>query len=440
MIELYGPQKEAVTKMVTTLTESNIALNCSSTGTGKTLMALEAAKELGLLPLICCPLSATATWARWGNELNIPVLDIINLEKLRTGRTPYVSLNGSAKKGQFIWNLDRTKHMTIVDEAHKGPTGIKSITGKLLAMLRPQGIKTLLLTATPPATPLGMKALGYLCRLHGYNTADYFRWCRQHACTDSPWHRGLIFGVGTPKAKRAMEQINQALRPILTKVSVEDIASHFQNNLVEPWLISLSNDETGRVQAIYDEMEDEIKKSTHSNPLVIQLRARQCSELLKLPAIHDAVLDSIEEGYNVFVALGFKASVEQLSVSLGKAGVAVVRITGDLGQAERDSAVTLFNSGLSRVLVGTISAGGVSISLHHTEPDQRPRTSIISPSYSASEFLQALGRIHRAGALSPVVQRIPLVAGSIEQKIARRIEAKLSALSTLTDTDMGKIA
>ena len=439
MIELYEPQSQAVSHMETALQEFNVTLNTSNTGTGKTLMALTAAQRLGLKPLIVAPLAAHATWRQWSQTLSVSVLDIINLERLRTGKTKYVSLNGSAKRGQFKWNLDRTKHLVIIDEAHRGLTGHTSQAGRMCAMLRPQGIKTLLLTATPPATPLGLRSIGSLCRLHSYSTSDFFNWCRRHGATNSPWHRGLIFDVGTPKAQRAMEQINQALRPILTKVSVEDIASHFQNNLVEPWLISLSDDETGRVQAIYDEMADEIKKSTHSNPLTVQLRARQCSELLKLPAIHDAVLDSVEEGYNVCVALGFKESVEQLSVSLGKAGAAVVRITGDLGQAERDSAVTLFNSGLSRVLVGTIDAAGISISLHHTEPDQFPRTSIISPTYSADKFNQTLGRINRSDGLSPTVQRIALAAGTIEEKIARRIEAKLSALKTLTDTDMGKL-
>ena len=434
MIELYEPQKKAVEKQIEALTNYNAALCTANTGTGKTLMALETAKAMGLVPLICCPIAASATFRRWSDELSIPVLDIINIEKLRTGKTPYVSLSGSAKKGQFTWNLDRTKHLVIIDEAHRSITGSTSISGRMCCMLRPQGIKTLLLTATPPATPLGLRNIGYLCRLHQYSTSDFFNWCRRHGAVPSPFHRGLIFDVGTPKAKRAMEQINQALQPVLTKVTVEDLKDNFGENIVQTLYVNLSEDDTGRVQAIYDELSEELKKKNHDNPLVSQLRARQKTELLKIPALFDAVVDLLDEEYSVFVCLCFKESVRQLAEMLR--GHAVNMITGDLGEAERTSAVALFQADMTRVLIATAEAGGASISLHNDREGQRKRTSLIVPHASASVFQQVLGRIYRAGGLTPALQRIVIAANTPEVKIAKRLEAKINLINTLTDQDL----
>ena len=52
-------------------------------------------------------------------------------------------------------------------------------------------------------------------------------------------------------------------------------------------------------------------------------------------------------------------------------------------------------------------AGGTGLSLHDVN-GEHPRVSLISPSFSAIDLKQALGRIHRAGAKSPAVQKLSL--------------------------------
>ena len=87
-------------------------------------------------------------------------------------------------------------------------------------------------------------------------------------------------------------------------------------------------------------------------------------------------------------------------------------------------------------MVGMSSACGVALSLHD-ERHERPRVSLINPSYSASELLQALGRIRRVGG-TRAVQKIVLAAGSVEENVARAVNGKVDNIGALTDADLSR--
>lgn len=438
MIQLYEPQQKAVEKLARVLQEGNIAGNWSKTGTGKTLMSLELARNLKLTPLIVAPLAAHATWHRWSKELDVPVLDVINCEKLRTGKTPWVAVNGKSTKATFRWTLDPDKHMVIWDELHKGLSGAKTITGKMAAMLRPQGIKTLMASATPFNSPLNARALGYLFRLHNWNTGSFFRWCREHGCKASPFHSGLEFPVHSAHAQVELRKINQRIRNRCVTLTPDDLGNYFPEGcIIEPYLIQLRDRDEKEVKKIYDEMESALKEKEHSNPMITMLRARQRCELYKVPALAEMVMDLIEEGYNIFVSFNFCDTVSRFVEELSNVHNLhkVVQLTGSMKNIDRENSVNLFNADMARVMVAS-PAGGESISLHQSDDGMNPRTSLISPGYSASQLIQALGRIKRAGMVSPVVQRIVLCANTIEERVARKLEAKTNAIETLVDSDL----
>jgi hypothetical protein len=86
------------------------------------------------------------------------------------------------------------------------------------------------------------------------------------------------------------------------------------------------------------------------------------------------------------------------------------------------------------------AAGGTGLSLHD-DKKERPRASLITPGVSASEFRQALGRIHRVGG-TPVVQTIVLASGTIEERVYEAIQRKTTGIDSvngvnlLTDSDL----
>jgi SNF2 family DNA or RNA helicase len=57
--------------------------------------------------------------------------------------------------------------------------------------------------------------------------------------------------------------------------------------------------------------------------------------------------------------------------------------------------------------------------------------SLISPTFNVKDYIQTLGRIHRVGAKSPVVQRVLVASKTIEEKIVDKLEKKRLALDTL---------
>ena len=442
MVTLYPPQKQAVEKLAAALRRYPAALNASATGTGKTVMGLALSSELGRVPLVVAPLAAHATWAYWSREMGIGAASVVNPESLRTGKTPWVAVKVEGKQRSYRWNLldgrdGRPGHLVLWDEMHRGLMGIDTQIGRMAATLVPQKIPLLLMSATPFASPLNMRSSGYALGLHGYSLNSFYDFCRRHGCRASHFHRGLEFNAESRLAKEHLRRINEFLQDRMVRLTVKDLGEFFGENVVEPTLVKLEERDRAEIEATYAEMDAEVKKRKHANPLVEMLRARQRAELLSVPAVADMVEDSVNEGSSVFVAQSFKDSVFNLAAALDARNVESVIVTGDVHPDQRAAAVDAFQADRARVLIGTIGAGGMSISLHRTRPEQRPRTSIIRPTYKADELIQATGRIYRAGMMiETVVQRIVLCAGTVEEQVYRRLMAKCRNIQTLTDADL----
>ena len=82
-----------------------------------------------------------------------------------------------------------------------------------------------------------------------------------------------------------------------------------------------------------------------------------------------------------------------------------------------------------------IQAGNSSVSLHDLNGNY-PRRSLINPSWSAINTLQALGRIHRAEGKTKCIQKVMFAAGTIEVEACKRVQCKLNNLECLNDGDL----
>src|SRR3990167_2120909 len=86
-------------------------------------------------------------------------------------------------------------------------------------------------------------------------------------------------------------------------------------------------------------------------------------------------------------------------------------IHGEQSAKERDKNIDDFQSDRERIIIANIRAGGIGISLHDVNGNH-PRVSLISPTQSATNLIQALGRIHRSGGKSKSLQRIIFAANT----------------------------
>jgi len=397
------------------------ALDASDTGSGKTFCACGVAKALiERKPLVITPKSVMTSWRRVMADFDLRPRDVLNVEKLKTGKTLWL------KQGQ--WQLPPDTFL-IWDEVHKGASGPKTQTTQLLALTKAYKIPVLMLSATVADSPLKMRAIGYLLGLHQYNEGSFYSWCRKHGCYMSPFHRGLDFTKG-PTGQAAMLRIHEAMKPFMVRTRIDEIPE-FPECDTQAELYDLDMEYRNEINAIYAEMDEALQKP-HANPMTERLRARQRTELLKVPLLVDLANEAVEEGRSVVLFVGFRETLAKLAEALAAHGVST--ILGRQKEEDRTKAMDAFQLNDHRVCVAMIQAGGVGVSLHDVK-HERPRTAYITPSDSSVEIKQCLGRIHRVGG-TKAVQQFVLISETVEEKVYNNITNKLSRLDALNDGDL----
>lgn len=421
-MSLHTYQSTAANHLAAVILSHSHALDASDTGVGKTYTALGVAQRLGAIPLVVAPKVSLPTWQRVSDELGVPILGAINPEKLKTGRTEW--LKKGAKKKEYLWMLPAGR-LVIFDEVHRYG-GTKTENGSLLAFTKPAGLRTLSLSATVAESPLRMRALGYLFGFHQYR--NFWSWCLANGCYKNRWG-GIDFYPGG-NGRLILEKIHHLLFPTFgTRLRIADLPDFPENEVIaESFDLDRNSKE---IQAIYDKLSDELKKPGDSAGVLTQiLRARQQIEWLKLPTLVDMASDLVEEGNSVVIFVSFRDTIEGLKVDFPNAAV----IWGEQSANERQLAIDDFQANRKHVMLATVGAGGLSVSLHDLQG--RPRRSLITPPYSAVELQQCLGRIHRNGARSKAVQRIVFAAGTVEEEACKAVRRKLGCLAALNDGDL----
>lgn len=431
MKQLFPLQRKGADLLLSALRKYGAALNSSATGTGKTIMSVTVARELGVPVLVVCPKSVIVPWQRCFEEQGMPVPPVINYEKLKTGSTPWVRKLG---KRRFELRMPQGA-LVIWDESHR----LKSWDSQNAAMATAsiaQGMKNLFLSATPFRDPTEMKVHGMALKLFGAN--GYWEWAARHGCTKDHW--GKLQFDGTDEAARA--RLSAISRELYTDRAVrltrEDLGEHFAQCSID-WSPRDFGD-GGKIGKELAAVEDALMKLAEKQTLdgidpatmTKILRARQKVELLKLPGIAEQVKDAVDDGMSVFVALCFRDSVAALKDMLK---MEVAEIHGGTSARERQAGIDAFQADRLRVCIANIAAGGVGVNLHD-ENGKHPRLALISPSFDEKELSQALGRTDRLGAKSDTLQRIMVAAGTIEESILNTLLQKLS-LFDLTHSASG---
>ena len=115
MKTLYEKQQEAFDFFIAKQRAGSNTLDTSHVGTGKTIVACHLAKMLNRPVAVICPKAVIPSWQRELAECGIKPLFVLNYEKIRTGKTDYMSKRG---KKIMKWHLPEGTLM-LVDEVHK---------------------------------------------------------------------------------------------------------------------------------------------------------------------------------------------------------------------------------------------------------------------------------------------------------------------------------
>jgi superfamily II DNA or RNA helicase len=427
---LLSYQGPSVQGLVASLKSFGAGIDASDVGTGKTYTSLACMRELGISPVVVAPLTVLPSWERAAKHLGVSIR-VINWDKVRTGNTPLGKWDSAAKKS-FSWAKDVDG--LIFDEVHRAKSH-KTQNHHLVVGAKRQNIPALVLSATAANNPLQMKALGYVLGLHQYK--GFWAWVEQYGCFANRWG-GYEFD-GNPRHLQALHA--QIFPKKGVRVRVSDLGDAFPETQVATELVTVAKPEL--INRAFEDVAEALAaiadKKMHDpeHHLTKLLRARQTSELAKIPALVQMAEDALEQNMSVAIFVNFEETLNAVSAHLAK-DTAVVQIHGQQTPEERQAAIDAFQADTARVIVANIKAGGVGVSLHDLN-GKHPRMSLISPTWSAIDLRQALGRVHRAGGKTKSLQRIVFAAGTVEEKVAKMVEEKLSHLDALNDGELSAV-
>lgn len=486
-----------------TLVAEGAAIDGGDTGTGKTYEIMAVARHRNEAPLVICPKSVRSSWQRvaaylggavhvvnyealkgkneWGEmtspegyheaaqdyrelkarvtefrarlmtvetRLNQPELTQEERRTIREEALPgdlhsLLAREDRAKRAfkalkrhrVFKWKqLDIP--FIVFDEGQrcKAPD---SLNAKIMIAAKRQNFPVIIASATAAQTPLEMKALGYVLGLH--KGTDFWQWCQRNGCKPSSFG-GFRFVGGDPTMLKIHHQIYPRFG---CRTRREDVPG-FPESQITAELYDLDGHE--KIDELYAEMADSLAalklKSAADldleHPLTRMLRARQRVELIKVPLFFELAEDAIVEGMSVAIFVNFDETIKELYQRFSEANIPFGQIVGGQTEEERDLHIARFQDGRARAELCNLKAGGVGVSLHDLD-GKHPRLALISPTFSALDLVQVLGRVWRQGGKSKSIQRIVLAANTVEQHIHSRIGAKLANISLLNDGDLNPL-
>ena len=440
---LLPPQREHAVNLLNSLYINGVASDQSETGTGKTYVAAWIAKNLNSPVVIVCPKVVIPSWTKVLSYFGIKAHCLINYEKLIRGNTEHLHFKDGKDNtaSDYVINFPKNS-LVILDEVHK----CKSATSKnsdFLIKLKMDGYKSLLLSATTATNPLEMKAFGFATTLH--NLVSY-----RHFITSSGAYAGRYGGfqidLQSQKTIEAMSNIHNTLfnlYKVSSRMTRKMFDKIFPDNHVMADCFDMGTN-TDKINRVYLQMEAEMAALEESSinysqhHFAIMTKARRMAELLKVPTMVEMIEDWYDEGISPVVFVNFTDTVEAIEKQLAKNRKfdgKIARIVGGQSDKVRQKDIELFQSDVKRIMIANLAAGNAGVSLHDLIGNH-PRGSIISPSYSAINLLQALGRIHRAEGKTKCIQKVMFAAGTIEVEACKRVQCKLNNLECLNDGDL----
>jgi len=440
---LLSPQREHAVNLLNSLYINGVACDQSETGTGKTYVAAWLAKNLNSPVVIVCPKVVIPSWTKVLSYFGIKAHCLINYEKLIRGNTEHLSFKDGKDTGPSDYTINFPKNsLVILDEVHK----CKSATSKnsdFLIKLKMDGYKSLLLSATAATNPLEMKAFGFATTLH--NLVSY-----RHFITSSGAYAGRYGGfqidLQSQKTIEAMSNIHNTLfnlYKVSSRMTRKMFDKIFPDNHVMAECFNMGTN-TDKINRVYEQMEAEMAALEESSinysqhHFAIMTKARRMAELLKVPTMVEMIEDWYDEGISPVVFVNFTDTVEAIEKQLAKNRKfdgKIARIVGGQSDKVRQKDIDDFQSDTKRIMIANLAAGNAGVSLHDLIGNH-PRGSIISPSYSAINLLQALGRIHRAEGKTTCIQKVMFADGTIEVEACKRVQCKLNNLECLNDGDL----
>ncbi|MBL8533743.1 MAG: DEAD/DEAH box helicase [Betaproteobacteria bacterium] len=410
-------------------------------GLGKTVQALAhvlVEKEAGRLDrpaLIVAPTSVVPNWraeaARFAPGLRVHVSHGLKRKEVldRLGQYDLVITTYPLLPRDKAVLMEQEFHLVILDEAQQ----IKNAQTQAAAVVRSlQARHRLCLTGTPLENHLGELWSLFNFLMPGFlGDATSFR---RNYRTPIEKHDDLQRRAG----------LERRLRPFLLRRTKEQVASELppKTEIVRP--VELGSRQRELYETVRAAMDERVRREIASRGLaqsqivlldaLLKLRqvccdprlvkldaARKIEESAKLDLLLEMLDELLAEGRRVLLFSQFTEMLGLIEAELRARGIEHVKLTGDT--QDRARPVQLFQEGKVPLFLISLKAGGTGLNL--TAAD-----TVIhyDPWWNPAVERQATDRAHRIGQENPVFVYKLIVAGSVEEKIAR-MQADKAALA-----------
>lgn len=429
--------------LINSLYINGVASDLSETGTGKTYSACWIAKHFNSPVVVVCPKVVISNWTKVLAEFGIKAHVVINYEKLTRGNTEHLSFkNGNDNTPEDYQIKFPANALVIIDECHKCK-GWNSKNSDFLIALKNNNYKLLMLSATSATNPLEMKSFGFATTLH--NLVNYRNFITGAGAYTSRFG-GFQIDIGSRRSIEAMGDIHDKLfnvYKIASRMTRKMFDKIFPDNHIMAECFDMGSN-TDKINKAYALMEAELADLEESSSnysqhhFAIMTKARRTTELLKVPTMVEMIEDWFDEGISPVVFVNFTDTVEAIEKQLAKNRKfdgKIAKIVGGQTAKGRATDIDGFQADTKRIMIANLAAGNAGVNLHDLNGNF-PRASIVSPSFSAINMLQALGRIHRAEGKTKCLQKVMFAAGTIEQDACKKVQSKLNNLEALNDGDL----
>jgi len=411
-------------------------------GLGKTLQLITAAMKQtdATRILVVCPNSLKYFWA---NELkkwyNISSTVVNGTPQLRSTQIAYKSkwtiinyesLRLHKEELQIRWDI------VIFDESHRLKNR-KALMFKAAKYLTKKAQIIWCSSGTPILNRLS-ELWTTLHIMYPKKYGSYWKFCENYCeVFNNGW--GMQVRDILDPDHRAIQEIREVLKPMM----IRRLKSEVLKDLPEKIISQVWVDLVGKQRNYYDEMEKDFctlisSKEYVEAPVKIAqiIRLKQIAisaqlidaELDNATAKIDALLEILEDSPKPVVVFSAWKKTLNLVVERLPKDLVVKMITGEVPVSEREQIVLDFQAGKIDVLLATIGAGGVGITL--------TRASVViflDKDWTPALNRQAQDRLHRIGQKESVLVYELLARNTIEEDIEKLLAKKIKLCENVLD-------
>lgn len=414
-ITLYPPQVTIVDKAMEFLKKRRHVYNASEMGTGKSIMTAEMIRRLREAEgdkrvIIVCPSVMRPTWKRelikCGTFSDSEILVITKGSEIPEGDTHkayIISYTMMPRPDWFeMYKTIGTDAIIVFDEAHKLKDW-KTKQWKASRSWISVAAYRIYLSGTPMIN----------CTLDVYNTLSachpikYTVFAHTYAqVKQTPWGPKFFGARNTPQLKALLYDtfmVRMRLKQLKT------LTGYIDKEVVLPQSCGAK-----LTDAEITEIEREIlssKKSTHVSHL------RERIGVSKVKEVAEYTEDLVEQGLSTILFVHHKNVADAYKDRLQGCNPCV--IMGATRSDEREKAIKDFQEGKTKLIIMSIQAGGVGITL--TKASQ-----VVFAEYpwTYAEVTQAIARAHRVGQENQVIVHTFRAEGGIDSLIFRLVREK----------------